>query len=122
MGFTLQASRKKGILLEKDLKQRLKFAKSMIKSNVDYWTKDIAFYLDGVLFIHKTNPASDALKPKSKVWRKRNEGLVVTTKDSKDLAGGMRLHVLVAISYRKGVIMAKSYEKMNAEFFLHFVK
>jgi hypothetical protein len=94
----------------------------MIKSNDDYWTKDVAFYLDGVSFVYKTNPASDASKPKSKVWRRRNEGLVVTTKGSKDLAGGKRLHLLVAISYGKGVIMAEPYEKMNAEFFSRFVK
>ena len=116
LGFSFRASRKKGILQEKDLRDRLKFAKSMVSTSVDYWTEKVAFYLDGVSFVYKTNPASDALKPRSKVWRKRSEGLVVTTKGSKDLAGGKRLHLLVAISYGQGVIMAEPYEKMNSEF------
>ena len=36
----------------------------MCKKSVDYWTKDVAFYLDGVSFIFKGNPVSDAIKPK----------------------------------------------------------
>ena len=65
---------------------------------------------------------SDAVKPKSKVWSKKNEGLVVTTKGSEDLAGGKRLHLIVAISYGKGGILAEPHEKMNAEFFAQFVR
>ena len=68
----------------------------------------------------KTNPASNALKPASKIWHKRSEGLVMTTKGSKDLAGGKRLHQLVAIAYGEGVILAEPYEKMNADFFSDF--
>ena len=45
---------------------------------------------------------SDVLKPKNRVWRKRGEGLSLTTKGSKDLAGGKRLHLLVAIAHGKG--------------------
>ena len=56
------------------------------------------------------------------MWRKRSEGLAVTTKGSKDLAGGKRLHLLVAISYNKGVIVAEPYEKMNSEFFSSFIR
>ena len=26
----------------------------------DFWTKEIAFYLDGVSFVHKYNPADQA--------------------------------------------------------------
>ena len=67
LGFSFRASRKRGILLENDLWERLKFAKAMATTSVDYWTEQVAFYLDGVSFIHKTNPASDAVKPKGKV-------------------------------------------------------
>ena len=122
LGYSFRASRKKGILYEKDLLERLKFAKLMLAANDHYWTRNIAFYLDGVSFIYKTNPASDALKPASKIWRKRSEGLVMTTKGSKDLAGGKRLHLLVAIAYGKGVILAEPYEKMNADFFSDFIR
>ena len=66
---------------------------------VDYWTRDVAFYLDGVSFVCKSNPMSNALKAKNRMWRKRGEGLQITTKGSKDLAGGKRLHFLVAMAY-----------------------
>ena len=73
----------------------------------DYWTSDVASYLDGISFVYKSNPMSDILKPKNRVWRKRGEGLSLTTKGSKDLAGGKRLHLLVAIPHGKGVICAE---------------
>ena len=60
----------------------------MKAKSFEYWTKDVAFYLDGVSFIYKRNPMSDALKAKNRVWRKRSEGLIFTTKGSKDLTGG----------------------------------
>ena len=82
----------------------------------------MAFYLDGVSFVYKTNPLSTATQPKARVWRLKSEGLNVTGKGSKDLAGGKRLHVLVAISYNKGVILHHVYEKMNGKFFASFVR
>ena len=65
---------------------------------------------------------SDALKPKTCVWRKRGEGLLITTKGSKELAGGRRLHLLVAIAYGKGVIWAETYEKMDGPYFARFIR
>ena len=43
-------------------------------------------------------------------------GLQVTAKGSKSLAGGTRLHLLVAISYKQGVVMVKEYEKMTGRY------
>ena len=43
-------------------------------------------------------------------------------KGSKDLAGGRRVDVMVAIAHGKGVILAEPYEKMNGNFFAHFIK
>ena len=56
------------------------------------------------------------------MWRKREEGLEVTAKGAKDLAGGRRLHVVVAIAYGKGVILKVPYEKMTGRFFSQFVR
>ena len=39
-----------------------------------------------------------------------------------DLAGGRRLHVIVAIAYRKGVILKAPYEKMTGKFFVTFIQ
>ena len=97
-GYAFRPSRRKGILTEEDLKLRRDFAKSRLKEcPPDYWSRHVAFYLDG-------------------------EGLTVTTKGSKDLAGGKRLHLIVVIAYGKGVILAEPYEKMSADFFSCFVR
>ena len=53
---------------------------------------------------------------------KKGEGLIITTKGSKDLAGGKRLHVMVAIAYNKGVIHCEPYDKMNGKFFASFIR
>ena len=45
----------------------------------------------------------------------------LTTKGSKDLAGGKRLHLLVAIAHRKGVIGAEPYVKMDGPYFARFI-
>ena len=72
-GYGFFQSRKKGVLTRKDFQICRTFAQSMMKKPPDYWTKDLAFYLDGISFIYKSNPMSDALKPKTRVWRKRGK-------------------------------------------------
>ena len=111
LGYGYYNSRRKGVLTAKDLKKRKKFAREALKKEDDYWTKEIAFYLDGVSFVYKGNPLSDVIKPKGRIWRKRSEGLQLSTKGNKELAGGKRLHLLVAISYGHGVICAEPYKK-----------
>jgi len=58
-----------------------------VKESPEFWTKDVAFYLDGVLFVYKTNSLSKATEPKARVWCRKSKGLTVTAKGSKDLAG-----------------------------------
>ena len=101
MGFWFLQARKKDLLKESD---RLQYARKMARYERDFpgfWTDEVAFYLDGVSFVYKTNPMSTAMAPKARVWRQKSEGLHVTSKGSKDLAGGKRLHVMVAIAYEK---------------------
>jgi len=77
--------------MEKDKKSQLASARKMKPiqvSNPGYWCNDVAFYQDGVSFIHKTNPMSVPLLPKAREWRKKGEGLKLTAKGSKDLPGG----------------------------------
>lgn len=38
------------------------------------------------------------------------------------LAGGKRLHVMVAIAYGKGVILKEPYDKLNGQFFANFIR
>ena len=59
---------------------------------------------------------------RSRVWRQKGEGLQLTTKGSKDLPGGRRLHVIVAIAAGKGVILSEPYEKMTGHIFVNFIQ
>ena len=124
-GFQFLPARKKGVLTNRDRKKRKAIAKECNKvpsAKPNFFSRDIAFYLDGVSFVHKTQPLSDALAPKERVWRKRTEGLQVTAKGCKHLAGGKRLHLLVAISHNKGVLLVQEYEKMTGAYFARFVR
>lgn len=104
-------TRQKGLMNEKDFKLRLNFAKKCIKKVGDeLWLKKISFYYDGVSFTHKTNPYSQAIAPKSRVWRKKSEGLTITGKGKKEGNSGKAVRVFVAIAYNKGVIMAEQWE------------
>ena len=89
--YKFRQSRRKAVLTQRDLIQRLMFARAMCAKSAYYWTKDVAFNLGGVSFIFKGNSMSDAVKPKSKVWQKLSEGLILTTKGSKYLARAKRL-------------------------------
>ena len=125
LGYYYFSARSKGILSNNDKKVRLQFARNMKQElirNPDFWKNEISFYLDGVSFVHKYNPKSAAAVNRARAWRKREEGLQVTAKGCKDLAGGRRLHVIVAIAYGKGVILKVQYEKMTSEFFATFIR
>ena len=73
------------------------------KSNPNFWANEVAFYLYRVSFVYKTNPVTTAMAPKARVWRRKSEGLQVTSKGSKDLAGEKRLHLMVAVAYGQGI-------------------
>ena len=124
-GYSYLQARKKGLLSENDRKLRLRFAREMkrkVRQNPDFWTNEVAFFLDGVSFIHKYNPQSSASRSKARVWRRKGESLKFTSKASNNLAGGRRLHVLVSIAYGNGVILKVPYEKMSWEFFGLFIR
>ena len=46
----------------------------------------------------------------------------VTAKGTKELAGGRRLHLMVAVAYGKGVVLCQPYEKLNGCFFAQFIR
>lgn len=122
LGYKFRQTRKKGLLSGKDHHQRLKYARAASRLSSSYWTNDVAFYLDGVSFIHKSNPLREAITPRARLWRKKGEGLSLTAKGSKDLAGGKRVHLMVAIAPRKGVIFAEKYEKMSGYYFSDLIR
>ena len=125
-GYKFLQARKKGILTEKDLKLRHQFARTMQKTYPkELWTDQINFYLDGVSFYYKRNPADQAKAPRGRVWRKSSEGLELgcTAKGSKEGSGTTKVvKLIVAISYDKGVIDCEQYDTMNGAYFKSYVK
>ena len=121
-GYKFHKTRKQGSLSGKDHHQSLKYAIAVSRLSLSYWTNDVAFYLDGVFFIHKINPLREAITPRARLWRKKGEGLSSTAKGSKDLAGGKRVHLMVAIAPRKGVILAGKYEKISGCYFSNLIR
>ena len=124
-GFRFRQARKKGLLNANDERLRSTYARKMkvvLSKEPQFYTEHLAFYLDRVSFIHKNDPRKAAMQPKSRVWRKTGEGLSITAKGNKSLAGGKRLHVIVAVAWRRGVILMEDYEKMDGTFFAQFIR
>ena len=73
-GYYFLQARKKGPLSEKDLEERLKFAKNIRKDySKDMWKDNVAFHLDCVSFWYKRNPADQASAPHGCIWRRKGE-------------------------------------------------
>ena len=125
-GFYMRPARKKRLLKDKDKRLTLSYARQMkrvLRDRPDFYTNHVAFYPDAVLFVHKNDPRKAAVQSKSRVFRKKGEGLAVTLKGSKTLAGGRRLHALAAVAWEKGVIRSDEvYDKMNGDSFADFIK
>lgn len=123
-GIRMYQTRKKGVLSLDDFKIRANFAQDNINNRQeDFWTNDVAFYLDAVSFAYKTNPLDQARAPRSRVYRRRSEGLrrYCTSKGQKEGTGGKYARFVVAISYQQGVIICEPYEKMTGDFFEDFI-
>lgn len=124
-GYKYYHSRKKGLLKKKDLHDRMKFSKKVVKLvHENIWTEGIAFYFDGASFQHKYNPFDEARSTRTMAWRKKSEGLDLncTAKGSHVGSGGRVAHFLVAISYNRGVILCEQYYgNINGEMFGQFI-
>ena len=69
-GFNFLLARKKGVLTSRGRKKEKAFAKEckkILTTNSSFLSRNIAFYLDRVSFVHKIQPLSDALAPKGHV-------------------------------------------------------
>ena len=118
MGYRFKQCRKKGILVREDLVKRLKFARKCKKLPPHFWTRGVGFYLDGVSFVHKTNPSQHARTTRTRTWMKKGESLArhCTTKGKKEGVQGKVAKFMCAISHGKGFIEAYHYtERLNGE-------
>lgn len=123
-GYFLLNTLQKGILTDDDLRKRVAYARRVrSEHSPTLWTDKIGFYLDGVSFVFKTKPKDQARAPKKRVWRKKCEGLKqgCVAKGRKEGTGANVVHMMVAVSYGKGVIICEEYEKMNGKYFAGFI-
>ena len=84
---------------EADKVKRVEFAQKMQENYPPtVWTETVAFYLDEVSFVYKTNPMDPTRAPKGRVWRKKSEGLKqgCLAKGSKAGTGGKVAKMMVA--------------------------
>ena len=88
---------KKGLLSENDKKKRRVYARdtkrNILKREPDFFfTNGVRFYLDGVSFVHKTNPC-DGLHANQKVesGEKKAKDCKSLQREAKNLAGGRPL-------------------------------
>ena len=64
-GYNFLQARKKGLMSSVDLKKRVAFAKKVKKKfPTTMWTEMVRFFLDGVSFYYKKNPAGQARAPR----------------------------------------------------------
>ena len=95
--------------------------KHYLKKNPNFWKDEVVFHLDGISFVYTHDPLNSANALNARVWSKKCEGLLMTGRGSKELAGGKQLHLIIAIAYGKGVVLKVSYEKMSGGFFEKFI-
>lgn len=109
-GYEYLSTRKKGVMKNKDFAERSKFCRKVRnrKLGVQFWTEHISFYLDATGFQYKTNPFDQARAPKAREWRKKSEGLIVTSKGKKE--GQVNSNFMVGISYNHGVVLCEKYD------------
>ena len=112
LGYGYNQCRRKGQLLEDDLKRRLKFARQCKHLPETFWQEGIGFYLDGTGWVHKTNPSNHARTERTRTWKKKGESLRrhCTSKGKKEGVGGKMARFMVAIAYNRGVIKCHHYE------------
>ena len=112
-------TRKKGVLSPDDIKNRLRYARDIVKNKIgqEFWSYGVSFYLDGKGFAYKTNPMDQAYAPRAKEWRRPNEGLTYgcTAKGKKE--GSVQARFMIAISFQRGVVLCEQYDEISGEKF-----
>ena len=115
-GFQYLQTRKKGILTEKDLKERLKFAQKMQREYDDQFWKNIVypfFWMESALSISIIQVIKHAHQ--RAVFGGLSYGC--TAKGAHSGSGGTVAKFMVAVSYGNGVILCEQYEKLKGRYF-----
>ena len=126
-GYKWLATRRKGMLTAKDLKERAKFCRKVKRlfpehnRQLEYW-QTMAMYVDCVGFEYKSNPYEHAKSLGTREWRLQSEGLSFrcTSKGCKE--GKNYAKFVVGISYQKGTVLCEPLtQNMNGQYFADLV-
>ena len=106
MGYGYRVTRRKGMLLRKDLRARAKWCRR-VQRYQNLWTDGIAMYVDAVGFEYKTNPYAHAKSLGAREWRLATEGtrFNCTSKGRKE--GKKYARFLVGIALGSGVVLCE---------------
>ena len=124
-GYKYKQCRRKGILLKGDLKKRLNFAKKCKKLPANFWKEGIGFYLDGVSFVHKTNPCDYAKTCRTRTYMRKGEELDLhnTAKGKKEGVGSRTAKFFCAIAYGRGFMECHHYtERLDGQFCENYIR
>lgn len=125
LGYKWRNTRRKGKLLQDDLKKRLEFCRKVKRNNLgeEFWTNGIGLYLDAVGFEYKSNPFEHAKALGSREWRMVNEGLNFNCTSKGRKEGKTVASFMVGMTYDKGVIMCVPIKgKVTGEYFAELIK
>ena len=124
-GYSYTQCRKKGQLVQEDLKKRLQFARKCKKLPESFWKEGVSFYFDGTGWVHKTNPCQTVRTARTRTWKKRSEilSLHCTARGEKEGSGSRMARFMVAMAYGRGVISYIQYNSpINGEFCYEFIR
>ena len=126
MGYNWRNTRRKGKLLEKDLKERLKYCRKMERLELNtpnFWCEGIALYVDGVGFEYKSNPYEHAKSLGSREWRMKSEGLQLNCTSKGRKEGKTNCQFMVGMTYEQGVVLCVPLVKrITGEYYSEIIK
>ena len=110
MGYGYRVARKKGMLLQRDLKSRMRWCRRAHKHK-HLWTEGVAMYIDAVGFEFKTNPFEHAKALGAREWRLASEGVnfKCTAKGKKE--GMVCVRFMVGIATEHGVVLCRRIKR-----------
>jgi hypothetical protein len=127
MGVKWLQSKRKGVLTDKDKKERVAFARNITRtygqgdSQLEFWRNNISMYTDIVGFEYKRNPFAHSQTPQAREWRRQDEALEVTRKGQKE--GKNQVRFLVGIGHNRGVSMVEDVAPgLNGQKFASIIK
>ena len=108
LGYNYRNTRRKGMLLKKDVKARRTWCGKVIRHNLlshNFWHAGLSMYVDGVGFEYRSNSFEHAKSLKKKEWRTIREGLHFGCMARGNKEGKNYVKLMVDMACNRGVVM-----------------